>query len=869
MSSEQTPTSGNQRGSAIPYLAHELTLSFGRSKEDNAPKDETLTVNEFLQRLHKPRVGKKDGPYTLQGSTGGKRRASKNMERNSLLMFDIENGDDLDYIRGQLEAAGLFSVVYPTHSHLATSQTISEDAFDKRRSGLNGSGGDNVAVARDYMAAIKKWRPWLVQSIVSAVRQRTDDGAVYVITHAPMPRYRVVLFLEKPFDFFTEGGTVTRRVSIWKMKYLAVAEQLGLVVDVTCADPAKLLYLPSCAPGVATGGREPLCLRGNLLDFDGVIPDAFFESRTGGSAGFVPATKNLFKFLTTYSRSFDAVAFFEDDREPRHRYDDHHCDFPCPNESSHTDQKPDNRGFSVWSGTPERDFSIVCLHATCSDETGKSDRAKLLDAECQNRGIEDAAALLQWCPGHEDDDLVAEATELILDPKAPMPSAQKLIARYYTCDGLRTLHHDGADFLKYVGPHYERLSESRIKAELWNHLDKAVQPSKKGSEGERFEPTSHKVSNVLAATTAVAMFPSQIDLPAWFPCHEDMPPPDEIIPCTNGLLHAPTRRLLRATPAFVNVNVLPYAFDAQAPKPVEWCKFLHSLWGDDRETIETLQEMFGLMLTPDTGHQKIFLINGPMRSGKGTIGRMLRSLVGAHNTAGPTLDSLTKQFGLAPLIDKRLALISDARLGGRADSSTAAEQLLRVSGEDAVTVDRKNMTAWHGKLAARFVLLTNEVPRIPDSSGALASRFLILTCTESFLGREDHGLTERLAGEMPSILNWSLEGLDRLRKRGRFIQPAASAEALHVIEDLGSPIRTFIRECCVIGPDESAERTELYNAYCNWATSQGLRCSSIATFGRDLNAAQPGLKRSRPGARGSRENLYSGIGITPSLDDLI
>ena len=98
-------------------------------------------------------------------------------------------------------------------------------------------------------------------------------------------------------------------------------------------------------------------------------------------------------------------------------------------------------------------------------------------------------------------------------------------------------------------------------------------------------------------------------------------------------------------------------------------------------------------------------------------------------------------FGLAPLIGKRLAIISDARLSGRADQHAIAERLLSITGEDALTIDRKYAPAWTGRLHTRFLILSNELPRLADASGALAGRFILLSLTESFYGREDQGLT--------------------------------------------------------------------------------------------------------------------------------
>ena len=58
------------------------------------------------------------------------------------------------------------------------------------------------------------------------------------------------------------------------------------------------------------------------------------------------------------------------------------------------------------------------------------------------------------------------------------------------------------------------------------------------------------------------------------------------------------------------------------------------------------QEFFGYSLTPDTRQQKIALIVGPKRSGKGTLARVLVALVDRQNTVAPTLASLSQNFGL-------------------------------------------------------------------------------------------------------------------------------------------------------------------------------------------------------------------------------
>src|SRR6185312_7025553 len=134
-----------------------------------------------------------------------------------------------------------------------------------------------------------------------------------------------------------------------------------------------------------------------------------------------------------------------------------------------------------------------------------------------------------------------------------------------------------------------------------------------------------------------------------------------------------------------------------------------------------------------------------------------------------------------------------------------AERLLSISGEDTVTIDRKFKPAWTGRLATRFLILSNELPSILDASGALASRFIILKLTECFYGREDLGLLDRLLAELPGILNWSLAGLARLRKRGYFTQPKTAEGLVDDLNKLSSPIGKFVGDFCILGPDKKED----------------------------------------------------------------
>jgi putative DNA primase/helicase len=283
------------------------------------------------------------------------------------------------------------------------------------------------------------------------------------------------------------------------------------------------------------------------------------------------------------------------------------------------------------------------------------------------------------------------------------------------------------------------------------------------------------------------------------------------------------------------------------------------LWPSDQQSIDLLQEWFGYCLTPDTRQQKMLMMLGPKRSGKGTICRVLRSVVGDGNVAGPTLASIQTNFGLWPLLGKSVAIVSDARLSGRADQAIITERLLSISGEDAQTIDRKNLEPVTTKLQTRFMIVSNELPRLQDSSGAFVGRMLVLRLVESFYGVEDKDLSQRLMDERCGILHWAIEGWARLRNRGCFIQPESGVELLEQMDELSSPILSFVEDRCEVGHEYSVSVNDLYQGFSVWCKDVGREPATVQTFGRDLVALLPRLRRRNLRMGAHRERFYDGI----------
>lgn len=450
--------------------------------------------------------------------------------------------------------------------------------------------------------------------------------------------------------------------------------------------------------------------------------------------------------------------------------------------------------------------------------------------------------------------------DILPPPWNPMAAARVLLADRLHKSGSSLLRNWRGSWMQWAEGVWVEVEDATVRADVYQHTEHAVyvHVTHGREELRAWAPDRRKCSDLLEAMAMIVHMSREVQPPTWI---DDAAGPDNIVVCKNGMLDVAKRVLLPHDPRYFTQVAVPFDFNHRAPLPARWCRFLEQLWPDDPDAIRALQEFMGYVLSGRTDLDKILLLIGPTRAGKGVIARVLGLLIGSGNVAGPTVASLSQNFGLQDLIGKPLAVISDARLG-HADTHQVVERLLAISGRDTLTVDRKYRDPWTGQLPTRIVIISNELPRFGDASGAIANRFVVLALTESWLGREDHELEPALAAELPGILNWALDGLDRLAEHGRFTDPTSSVDAITALADLVSPVAAFVRDRCVRSARFEVPCDQLYTDWRRWAEDNGHRPGSIQTFGRDLRAVIPGLRITRPREdEDDRRRRYVGIAV--------
>jgi putative DNA primase/helicase len=457
----------------------------------------------------------------------------------------------------------------------------------------------------------------------------------------------------------------------------------------------------------------------------------------------------------------------------------------------------------------------------------------------------------------------------------PAPGADSPVRKKADSDRTNFQHADA--FIKEHFSHKDGFRAGYWRNQLYEWRDNRYQPLDtdyflrvvlKWLDSRTDEASPGRAKAVATCIESRLLLPVESEEPAWLGAPELVPlDPTNWIVVKNGILdigplaegHPPV--LHPHTPLWFCTTSLPYWYDAEAKCPT-WCEFLHDAFDGDDERVQALGEFFGLALTCDTKYQKVLLLVGPPRSGKGTALRALRALVGEHSCASPRLSLLGETFGLQGLLGKTLAICPDAHLGRGDKAVGVLETLKSISGEDAIEVNRKYLPQISIRLHTRFAIAVNELPRFDDSSNALLARLLIIPFNRSFVGKENRNLEARLMSEQSGILNWAIAGLCRLRRQGRFTEPSASADIAEDFRRFSSPITAFLDDCCVTEPNAVVDRDQLYTVWRQWCQANGFEPGTKGRFGSRLRAAVPGLGRRQPRESGAkRGNLYAGVGL--------
>src|SRR5699024_6575163 len=196
-----------------------------------------------------------------------------------------------------------------------------------------------------------------------------------------------------------------------------------------------------------------------------------------------------------------------------------------------------------------------------------------------------------------------------------------------------------------------------------------------------------------------------------------------IIPTLHGMYDTKNDKLIEYSEDYINTKKIPVEFKKDMENPIirepgreDWDveSWLLDITDGDEEVKQLIWETIAAAITPNILRNKsIWFYSDQGNNGKGTIGLMIRRLIGKDNVANLSITDYADRFKPSQLIDATINMSDENDLKGYVDS--AKNYKASITG-DTITVESKYEKAVNITFTGIDIQMINGLPKISDTS---------------------------------------------------------------------------------------------------------------------------------------------------------
>lgn len=343
----------------------------------------------------------------------------------------------------------------------------------------------------------------------------------------------------------------------------------------------------------------------------------------------------------------------------------------------------------------------------------------------------------------------------------------------------------------------------------------------------------------------------------------------DLVPVQNGVLNVITKVLQPYGKNHFFMYMLPIDFDPPQKCP-DILRVLKEIVDDNQ--LVSLQEAIGYTFYGGCEHKKGFWMTGKGvatkqgNNGKSLILDLLMKMLGQAVSTLTAQQIEYEKFDRAQLVGKTANICHDVPV----DSLKSVGTLKMVVAGNEMTVEEKNHPAYSIKPHCKLWFASNGFPIIlhKDDNDGWWNRWVVFICKHQFKGsNDDKELFRKIATPeaLSGLLNWALEGLDRVLKQGYI--SSVNETQLEWIKQSNSAKAFFMEEYIIEETGVHIELGGLNNIYKQWCRDNEV--SEVTPFSfkvelrRNFGSAVEIVKNIRGSSVRVIENIRLDVTKTP------
>lgn len=288
----------------------------------------------------------------------------------------------------------------------------------------------------------------------------------------------------------------------------------------------------------------------------------------------------------------------------------------------------------------------------------------------------------------------------------------------------------------------------------------------------------------------------------------------------NGMFNTETFELKEHDPVLHSSiqNLINYEPDAECPR---FLKFLNEIFQGDQQIIKVVQEMIGYCCTAETRAHKMFILEGIGSNVKSVLIEVIEYLCGKQNVSHVPMNELSQPFARAELVGKLLNVSSENEFSQKGLNT---QQIKTLTVGDMIRVENKHEKGFSYQPVCKLLFGLNTLPATLDKSHGFFRRLVIIPFRRVFKGADaDIMLLEKLLEELPGILNFAMEGLERLRANDYvFSNSEAIEQAVSNYKSEQNPVITFVADFVLAGNESNRlGKNDLFERFQIWCRQHG------------------------------------------------